>query len=169
MGLNPILSIPSLSSFIITQSTKIILENSFKICSTQLQTLNLSGIDGTAIDDVWFLQTLKQIRSTIECLTLANTSISGEILIEFNETLPCLKSLNLSYCKLSMLLYVSAMPSLARTGEIMSKIWPFSRIFVKIDLSYFLKKFLIMPSDPLEKLYRPLKIAGDLGEFVSSF
>ena len=101
MGLNPILSIPSLSSFIITQSTKIILENSFKICSTQLQTLNLSGIDGTAIDDVWFLQTLKQISSTIECLTLANTSISGENLIEFNKTLLCLKSLNLSYCKLS--------------------------------------------------------------------
>ena len=104
MGLNPILSIPSLSSFIISQrtyGTNIILENSFKICSTQLQTLNLSGIDGTAFDDVWFLQTLKQIRSTIECLTLANTSISGEILIEFNETLPCLKSLNLSFCKLS--------------------------------------------------------------------
>ena len=101
MGLNPILSIPSLSSLIITRSTKIILENSFKICSTQLQTLNLSGIDGKAFDDVWFLQTLKQIRSTIECLTLANTSISGEILIEFNETLPCLKSLNLSFCKLS--------------------------------------------------------------------
>jgi len=67
--------------------------------SKQLQTLDLSGIYGTAIDDVWFLQTLRQIRSTIKFLTLSNSNISGKILSEFNETLPCLENLNLNFCR----------------------------------------------------------------------
>ncbi len=91
--------ISSLSCFKITGSTKIILETNFKMYSKQLQTLDLSGIYGTAIDDVWFLQTLRQIRSTIKFLTLSNSNISGKILSEFNETLPCLENLNLNFCR----------------------------------------------------------------------
>ena len=94
-GLNPILSLPSLSSLIIGE---IILDNQFKIYSNQLQTLDLSCFDGTAINNVWFSQTLKQIGSTIKSLKLSNLSISGEF-IEFNGTLPCLETLNLFYCR----------------------------------------------------------------------
>ena len=61
-------------------------------------------------------------------------------------------ALSMSQSIFSMLLDVSAMPSLAGTGPIMSKIWLFSRIFVKIDQSYFFEKFLMMPSEALEKL-----------------
>ena len=74
-------------------------KNQFKIYSKQLQTLDLSCIDGTAIHNVWFSQLLMQIGSTIKFLKVSNLSISGEILIEFNETLPCLENLNLSFCK----------------------------------------------------------------------
>ena len=52
----------------------------------------------------------------------------------------------------SMFLNVSAILSLVGTGQIMSKIWPFSHIFIKINKSYFFQKFLIMSSDALEKL-----------------
>jgi len=51
-----------------------------------------------------------------------------------------------------MLLNVSAVLSLVGTGQTMSKIWPFLRIFFKIDQSFFFFKFIIMPSDVLEKL-----------------
>jgi len=51
-----------------------------------------------------------------------------------------------------MLLNVSDMPSLVVAPQRMPKKWYFLRIFVKIDQSYFFKKFLIMPFEPLEKL-----------------
>jgi len=50
-------------------------------------------------------------------------------------------ALSTSQSIFSMLYNVSAMLSLVGTGQVMSKIWPFSRIFVKIDQSYFFKNF----------------------------
>ena len=50
-------------------------------------------------------------------------------------------ALSMSQSIFSMLLNVSAMLSLAGTGQRLSKKWSFSRIFVKIDQSYFFKNF----------------------------
>ena len=63
-----------------------------------------------------------------------------------------------------MLLNVSAMLGQDRPNNVENM--AFFGIFVKIDQSYFFY-FLIMPMP--RKLYRPLKIAGDLGEYDFSF
>ena len=100
-GLNEILSLPSLSSLIIRNSSfSFHFPDNFKIVSKQLQTLELTcKISDTNIDDVLFLQILEQCGSTVKSLNLSNSKITGEILINYNETLNCLKNLKMSNCK----------------------------------------------------------------------
>ena len=101
-GLNEILSLPSLSSLIIRNSSfSFHFPDNFKIVSKQLQTLELTcKISDTNIDDVWFLQILEQCGSILKSLNLSNSKITGEILINYNATLTCLQNLNMSNCKL---------------------------------------------------------------------
>ena len=101
-GFNKILSLPSLSSFIM-RNLKVLRYNfhSFKIVSKQLQTLELTDrYFDTTIDDTWFLRILEQCGSTLKSLNLSDSIITGELLIDYTGTLPCLENLNISYCKL---------------------------------------------------------------------
>ena len=97
-GLNEILSLPSLSSLIIRGSIKFISGINVNIVSKQLQTLQLIG-DYRSLNNDWFLQILEQCGSTLKSLTLENANITGEILIKYKGTLPCLENLDMSCCK----------------------------------------------------------------------
>ena len=97
-GLNGILSLPSLSSLIIGRSIEFIYGINVNIVSKQLQTLQLT-CDCRTINNDWFLQILEQCGSTLKSLTLKDSIITGEILIKYKGTLPCLENLNMSYCK----------------------------------------------------------------------
>ena len=92
-GLNGILSLPSLSSLIIGRRFEFISGINVNIVSKQLQTLQLTG----DYND-WFLQILEQCGSTLKTLTLKNSIITGEILINYKGTLPCLENLDMSSC-----------------------------------------------------------------------
>ena len=101
-GFNKILSLPSLSSFIMRNLKVLHYKfHSFKIVSKQLQILELTDrwLD-TTIDDAWFLQILEQCGSTLKSLNLPCSIITGDLLIDYKGTLPCLENLNISYCKL---------------------------------------------------------------------
>jgi len=97
IGLNGILSLPSLSSLIIERWIEFISGINVNIVSKQLQTLQLTG-DHKTLNNDWFLQILEQCGSTLKSLTLKNSIITGEILIKYKGTLPCLENLNMSYC-----------------------------------------------------------------------
>ena len=101
-GFNKILSLPSLSSFIMRNLQVLRYKfHSFKIVSKQLQTLELTDIYlDTTIDDAWFLIILEQCGSTLKSLNLPCSIITGDLLIDYTGTLPCLENLNISYCKL---------------------------------------------------------------------
>ena len=87
IGLNGILSLPSLSSLIIGRSIEFISGINVNIVSKQLQTLQLN-CDNFGQNNDWFLQILEQCGSTLKSLTLKHSNITGEILI--NTRLPCL-------------------------------------------------------------------------------
>ena len=96
-GLNGILSLPSLSSLIINRRNEFISEINVNIVSTQLHTLQLT-CNKTLNNDL-FLQLLEQCGRTLKSLTLENSIITGEILIKYKGTLPCLENLNMKLCK----------------------------------------------------------------------
>ena len=98
-GLNEIMSLPSLSSLIIRRSIEFISGINVNIVSKQLQTVHLT-CDHRTLNNDWFLQILEQCGSTLKSLTLEKSIITGEILIKYNRTLPCLKNLNIRYCTL---------------------------------------------------------------------
>ncbi|XP_023341504.1 uncharacterized protein LOC111711391 isoform X4 [Eurytemora carolleeae] len=95
-GLNEIFSLPSLSTLIIGRSIAFISRINVNIISKQLQTLQLTF--NRTLND-WFLQILEQCGSTLKSLTLEKSSITGEILIKYKGTLPCLENLNMRFCK----------------------------------------------------------------------
>ena len=97
-GLKRILSLPSLSSLKVGKSIEFISGINVNIASKQLQTLQLNCDNGTLNDD-WFIQILEQCGSTLKTLTLKSSIITGEILIKFKGTLPCLEILELISCK----------------------------------------------------------------------
>ena len=96
-GLNGILSLPSLSSLIIKRRNEFISEINVNIVSKRLHTLQLT-CNKTLNNDL-FLQILEQCGSTLKSLTLENSIITGEILIKYKGTLPCLENLNMKLCK----------------------------------------------------------------------
>jgi len=98
-GLNEIMSLPSLSSLIIRRSIEFISGINVNIVSKQLQTVHLT-CDHRTLNNDWFLQILEQCGSTFKSLTLEKSIITGEILIKYSRTLPCLKNLNIRYCTL---------------------------------------------------------------------
>ena len=95
-GLNGILSLPSLSSLIIGSRNKFIPGINVNIVSKQLHTLQLTC---ETLNNDWFLQILEQCGSTLKSLALMSSIITGEILINYKGTLPCLENLNMIYCK----------------------------------------------------------------------
>ena len=96
-GLNGILSLPSLSSLIINRRNEFISEINVNIVSTQLHTLQLT-CNKTLNNDL-FLQLLEQCGRTLKSLTLENSNITGEILIKYKGTLPCLENLKMTDCE----------------------------------------------------------------------
>ena len=96
-GLNEIFSIPTLSSLIIKRRNEFISEINVNIVSKRLHTLQLT-CNKTLNNDL-FLQILEQCGSTLKSLTLENSIITGEILIKYKGTLPCLENLNMKLCK----------------------------------------------------------------------
>ena len=95
----------------------------FKVCGTSLRSLNLgsthvtgeslveySGIlaclknlngRSSRITDRGLLQIFKVCGTTLRSLDLCNTYITGESLVEYSGTLPCLEKLNLQSCKIT--------------------------------------------------------------------
>ena len=95
----------------------------FKVCGTSLRSLNLgsthvtgeslveySGIlaclknlngRSSRITDRGLLQIFKVCGTTLRSLDLSNTDITGESLVEYSGTLPCLEKLNLQSCKIT--------------------------------------------------------------------
>ena len=90
-GLNGILSLPSLSSLIIRRRILFIPGINVNIVSKQLQTLQL--ICNRTLNYI-----LEQCGNTLKSLTLENSNITGEILIKYKGTLPCLENLNMNDC-----------------------------------------------------------------------
>jgi len=100
-GLNEIFSLPSLSTLIIERSIEFISGINVNIVSKQLQTLQLTCNKtlNEGLNNDWFLQILEQCGSTLKTLTLENSNITGEILIKYKGTLPCLENLKLRGCE----------------------------------------------------------------------
>jgi len=96
-GLNGILSLPSLSSLIIERRNEFISGINVNIVSKQLQTLQLTC--NKTLNNDWFLQILEQCGSTLKSLILENSNITGEILIKYKGTLPCLENMNMRFCE----------------------------------------------------------------------
>ncbi|XP_023348402.1 F-box protein At3g58530 [Eurytemora carolleeae] len=96
-GLNEIFSLPTLSTLIIRGSIEFIYRINVNIVSKQLQTLQLTCDEG--LNNDLFLQILEQCGSTLKSLTLKNSNITGEILIKYKGTLPCLENLELIACR----------------------------------------------------------------------
>jgi len=91
-GLNGILSLPSLSSLIIERRILFIPGINVNIVSKQLQTLQL--ICNRILNYI-----LEQCGNTLKSLTLENSNITGEILIKYKGTLPCLENLKMTDCE----------------------------------------------------------------------
>ena len=91
-GLNGILSLPSLSSLIIERRILFIPGINVNIVSKQLQTLQL--ICNRILNYI-----LEQCGNTLKSLTLENSNITGEILIKYKGTLPCLENMNMRFCE----------------------------------------------------------------------
>ena len=96
-GLTEIFSLSSLSSLIIVRF-EFISGINVNIVSKQLHTLQLT-CDFKTLNNDWFLQILEQCGSTLKSLALKNSIITGEILINYKGTLPCLENLNMDYCR----------------------------------------------------------------------
>ena len=95
----------------------------FKVCGTTLRSLYLDStyVTGeslveysgtlacletligryTQINDTGLLQIFKVCGTTLRSLDLCNTDITGESLVEYSGTLPCLEKLNLQSCKIT--------------------------------------------------------------------
>ena len=95
-GLNTLLSMPGLTSLSIINRIDINPANVTKIMSKQLQTLDLSGIKD--IDDTFFLHIVEQCGKTLKFLNLSYSQISGDKLVDCNEALHCLDTLELQKC-----------------------------------------------------------------------
>ena len=68
-------------------------------CSSRMKTIHLSG--NSNITDVVLLKIFQKFGSSLESLDLSNTNVTGEILSEFNGSLPVITELDLFNSKLT--------------------------------------------------------------------